>query len=145
MQLECLLPEDLYYWIEKHVWAHEEADGTVRIGITDPAQSLAGKIVVAHLRSLGKTLERGKSVGTLESGKWVGPIPIPVRGEVLELNEEVRADPGLLNRDPYGAGWVARVRPVDWDADRRDMQTGEQGVATYREALVQQGIACKEA
>ena len=57
----------------------------------------------------------------------------------------MRADPGLLNRDPYGAGWVARVRPVDWDADRRDMQTGEQGVATYREALVQQGIACKEA
>lgn len=131
--------------MEKHVWAHEEEDGTVRIGITDPAQSLAGKIVVAHLRALGKTLERGKSVGTLESGKWVGPIPTPVQGEVVELNEDVRKDPGLLNRDPYGAGWVARVRPVDWDADRSDMQTGAQGIATYREALAQQGISCKEA
>lgn len=142
--ISCRLPEDLYYWPERHVWARPEADGTVVIGITDPAQGLAGRILVASLRSAGRTLERGKSVGTLESSKWVGPVPTPVGGEVVMVNEVVRADPGLLNRDPYGQGWVARLRPADWAADAATLQFGPAAVAGYRQALVQAGIDCRE-
>jgi glycine cleavage system H protein len=143
--VSCHLPEDLYYWPEKHVWARLEQDGAVTIGITDAAQNLAGKIVVANIRSPGKTLARGKSAGTLESGKWVGPVPTPVAGEVLEVNEAVRQPPGLINSDPYGAGWVVRLRPDDWSGDAALLVTGADGVEAYRAAIVREGIECKEA
>lgn len=139
------MPEDLYYWPEKHVWARPEADGAIVVGMTDAAQGLAGKIVVANLRSMGKSLARGKSAGTLESGKWVGPIPVPVAGEVIAVNEAVRADPGLINRDPYGEGWLVRVQPSDWAADSATLVTGPDGAAAYRAQIDQAGIDCGRA
>lgn len=141
----CNLPEDLYYWPEKHVWARPEDDGTVRVGMTDVAQSLAGRIIVVSLRSLGKTLVRGKSAGTLESGKWVGSIPTPVAGEVIEVNEQVSRDPTAVNRDPYGEGWLIRVRPVAWADDAQELASGEAGIAQYREKLERDGIRCEKA
>lgn len=140
----CNLPEDLFYWPDKHVWAREEADGTVRVGMTDVAQNLAGRIIVVSLRSLGKTLARGKSAGTLESGKWVGSIPTPVAGEVIEVNGAVAADPTAVNRDPYGEGWLIRVRPSAWGEDSGDLVSGEVGVAQYREKLDREGIRCQK-
>lgn len=141
----CLLPEDLYYWPEKHVWARPEPDGLVVVGMTDVAQSLAGKIIVVNLRSLGKTLARGKSAGTLESGKWVGSIPTPVAGEVLAVNEAVTASPTTINADPYGDGWLIRVKPADWEADARELLHGPEGVRIYRERLEAEGITCGRA
>ena len=118
----CHLPDDLSYWPEKHVWVRgPEADGTVVVGMTDVAQSLAGKIVVVNLRSLGKTLVRGKSAGTLESGKWVGSIPTPVAGEVVAINQDLARSPATVNEDPYGAGWLIRVKPTNWEGDRETL------------------------
>lgn len=141
----CNLPEDLYYWPEKHVWARPEADGTVVVGMTDVAQSLAGKIIVVSLRSLGKTLARGKSAGTLESGKWVGSIPTPVAGEVIAVNEAVAKAPTIVNQDPYGAGWLIRVQPTDFAADAAELGQGAEGVRRYREKLEADGIHCQKA
>ncbi|ATY85637.1 glycine cleavage system protein H [Kyrpidia spormannii] len=138
----CILPEDLYYWIDKHVWAKPEPDGTVLVGMTDVAQSLAGKIIVVNLRSLGKNLARGKSAGTLESGKWVGTIPTPVAGKVIAINEQIKGQPDLVNTDPYGAGWLIRVEPADWSADSQNLATGADGVAEYRKKLEAEGIKC---
>ncbi|CAB3394091.1 MULTISPECIES: glycine cleavage system protein H [Kyrpidia] len=138
----CILPEDLYYWIDKHVWAKPEPDGTVLVGMTDVAQSLAGKIIVVNLRSLGKNLARGKSAGTLESGKWVGTIPTPVAGKVIAINEQIKGQPDLVNTDPYGAGWLIRVEPADWNTDSQNLATGADGVAEYRKKLEAEGIKC---
>lgn len=139
----CHLPDDLAYWPEKHVWVRgPEDDGTVVIGMTDVAQSLAGKIVVVNLRSLGKTLVRGKSAGTLESGKWVGSIPTPVAGEVVAINQDLARAPATVNEDPYGAGWLIRVKPNNWDADRETLVSGATGIETYRAKLEADGISC---
>lgn len=139
----CQLPADLLYWPEKHVWVRgPDADGVVEAGLTDVAQHLAGKIVVVNLRALGKTLARGKSAGTLESGKWVGTIPTPVAGEVVAVNEALKGSPETVNRDPYGAGWLIRVKPTAWEVDREELAGGPDGLARYRELLERDGIHC---
>lgn len=139
----CNLPDDLWYWPEKHVWVRgPEDDGTVVVGMTDVAQNLAGKIVVVNLKAPGKTLAQGKSAGTLESGKWVGSIPTPVAGEVVAINEAVKKAPHVVNDDPYGAGWLIRVRPTDWDEGSKSLLRGPEGIAAYREKLDAEGIRC---
>jgi glycine cleavage system H protein len=111
--------------------------------MTDVAQSLAGKIVAVSLRSLGRTLARGKSAGTLESGKWVGAIPTPVAGDVVAVNPAVSARPTVINEDPYGEGWLIQVRPSDWNADAHQLVHGSDGVAAYERFLSEQGIRCQ--
>ena len=77
----CNLPEDLYYVVEKHVWARHE-DGVVTVGLTDVAQNLAKGIISVSPKKVGRKVEAGKSVATVESSKWVGPVPCPVAGEI---------------------------------------------------------------
>lgn len=139
----CQLPDHLYYWPAKHVWVSDpDTDGTVTAGMTDVAQHLAGKIIVVNLRSMGKTLPRGKSAGTLESGKWVGAIPTPVAGEVVAVNQDLAQNPQLINQDPYGAGWLIRVKPSNWDEDRAELAHGPEGLNVYRDQLLRDGINC---
>jgi glycine cleavage system H protein len=139
----CSIPDDLYYWVEKHTWCKREADGTVVIGITDVAQHLAKSIISATPKEVGKPVKKGKSAGTVESGKWVGPVTAPVNGTIIEVNVALRSTPGLLNSDPYGAGWFVKVKPDNWDADSADLVTGEAGVAEYQKFLDAQGINCQ--
>ncbi len=137
----CNIPEELYYVVEKHVWARQEADSVV-IGLTDVAQSLAHTIISVTSKGAGKPIKRGKSVATVESGKWVGPVPSPVEGQILAVNEALAANPSLLNRDPYGEGWIARLQPTDWSLDVAELVTGVEGVAAYQAFLDAQGISC---
>ena len=137
----CNIPDDLLYQVDKHVWVKREADGTVRIGITDPAQKLAGKIIVVTPKKVGRTITRGQSAGTIESSKWVGPIPSPISGEILEVNESPQANPTALNTDPY-SNWIVRVAPSNWDEEAQDLVTGQPGVEAYRALLEAQGIDC---
>lgn len=139
----CDLPEDLHYLVEKHVWARLE-DGQVVVGLTDVAQNLAKKIIAVTLKRTGRKLAKGKSLGTVESGKWVGPVPAPVSGEIAAVNEALIARPDLLNEDPYGEGWIARLIPDDWDGEAADLATGAEGVAAYEAFLAQEGISCVE-
>ena len=138
----CQIPEDLHYWVEKHVWARDEGDGLLTIGVTDVAQHLASKVVAITVKKVGRVLERGQSLATLESGKWVGPVPAPVDGEVIEVNPALATDPTLANSDPYGAGWVAKLRARDWAAQRAELATGPAGVEAYRAFLEAEGISC---
>ena len=137
----CNIPDDLLYQVDKHVWVKREADGTVRIGITDPAQKLAGKIIVVTPKKVGRTITRGQSAGTIESSKWVGPIPSPISGEIVEVNEEPQSKPTALNADPY-SNWIVRVTPSKWDEEAQDLVTGQPGVEAYRALLEAQGIDC---
>jgi glycine cleavage system H protein len=137
----CNIPEDLLYVIDKHVWARRDGD-LVTVGMTDVAQHLAKSIIAVTPKKPGRAVPRGRNIATVESGKWVGPVPAPVSGEIAEVNTALEATPGLINTDPYGAGWVARLRPSDWDAEAGDLATGAEGVEAYRQLLDAEGIAC---
>lgn len=137
----CNLPEDLYYVVDKHVWARRDGD-LVTVGMTDVAQNMAKSIIAVTPKAAGKAVRKGRNVATVESGKWVGPVPAPVGGEIVEVNQALAASPGLINSDPYGEGWVARLRPSDWDADAVDLASGADGVEAYRAFLDAEGISC---
>lgn len=139
----CHIPPEIYYWVEKHVWARLEPDGTVTVGMTDVAQHMAKTIIAVTPKGAGRPVERGKSAGTVESGKWVGPITSPVSGQVTAINERLKAEPSLINRDPYGEGWILRVRPTRWEEERMALLTGEEAVKAYQELLTAQGIRCR--
>lgn len=137
----CELPEDLYYLIERHVWVRPSPEGPVTVGINDVARHLAGTIVAVTPKKVGRAVPRGQSVATIESSKWVGPVPAPVGGEIVEVNESVRTNPRLLNQDPYGA-WLVRLRPSAWEAESGELVTGPAGVEAYRAFLEREGIRC---
>lgn len=136
----CNIPEDRFYWVEKHAWATLEADGTVKIGISDVAQNLAKGIVNVTPKDAGRKVQKGKSAGTLESGKWVGPVTSPLTGEIVEVNEAVKAKPALINDDPYGEGWFVKVKPDNWEAESAELLTGEAAVAAYQKFMEDQNL-----
>jgi glycine cleavage system H protein len=138
----CHIPEELYYLVEKHVWVRIEADTSVTIGITDVAQHLAGKVIAVSPKKVGKVLGKGQSAGTVESGKWVGPVQLPVGGELVAVNETLKANPGLVNQDPYGAGWIVKLQPTNWDEESKELVTGTAGIAVYQQLLAEKGIVC---
>lgn len=115
----CILPDQLLYDVDRDLWAEERADGSVRIGITDVGQTRAGKIryVSFPARRLGRLVAKSRSLALVESAKWVGPIPAPARGHLIETNTKLLQHPLLINLDPYGAGWIVRFQPeepVSW-------------------------------
>jgi glycine cleavage system H protein len=99
----CLIGPDL--------WFRREPDGSYVIGFTDAAQRRSGP--VAHYRGpeVGRSYRAEESALTLESEKWVGHLALPVAGIVVEVNPALEADPALINLDPYGSGWLYRMRP----------------------------------
>lgn len=106
------IPENLFY-TETHEWVRLESDGTVTMGITDHAQAAMGDIVFAEVPKVGKTLAAKGDCGVLESVKTAADYYAPVAGEVVGSNEEVAATPSLVNTDPYGKGWLAKIRPTN--------------------------------
>jgi len=138
----CQLPEELHYWVDKHVWVRVAADGPVTVGIDDVARHLAGTVVAVTPKRAGRAVPKGQSVATIESSKWVGPVPAPVTGEIVEVNEAVRRNPRLLNEDPYGEGWIVRLKPSAWDAEKVGLVTGSEGIEVYRAFLEREGIRC---
>jgi glycine cleavage system H protein len=138
---KCNLPEDLYYVVGKHVWARLEG-GLVTVGMTDVAQNMAKTIVAVTPKAVGRIVQKGRNIATVESGKWVGPVSAPVTGEIVAVNGALVASPGLVNSDPYGEGWVARLRPSSWEDDAADLVTGPEGVEAYRRFLDAEGIVC---
>jgi glycine cleavage system H protein len=139
----CEIPPELEYDLERDVWARFEEDGTVTLGMTDMAQARAGKLVSILFKAPGKTLRSGQSAATIESAKWVGPFPTPLSGEIVATNESTFAKDVLIaNRDPYGAGWVVRLRPLALDAERTRLVAGRQAFAAIRERIDRDRVSC---
>ncbi len=109
----CLLPDDLWYHVEHNVWVRDNGDGTCDLGMTDLAQTMAGAIIHCRPKAPGpKTVAEGKSLATVESGKWVGPVKAPFECTIVAKNDRVEAEPAVMNKSPYRAGWIVRVRPA---------------------------------
>ena len=105
------VPEELQY-TKTHEWVRTEGD-TATIGVTDYAQEELGDIVFVELPEEGATLDAGDSFGTLESVKAVSDLYTPVGGEVVEINEALNDSPEKINEDPYGEGWIVKLRVSD--------------------------------
>lgn len=120
----CDFPDDYFYSVEHNVWARLESDGTVTLGATSFGLALAGEIVSCMPKRPGREIDLNRSVATLESGKWVDSMKAPISGEIVAVNEEVEANPALINRDPYGTGWIVRMKPADWQAESALLVTG---------------------
>jgi glycine cleavage system H protein len=138
----CVVPGDLLYDVGMNVWVRLD-DGIAVLGMTDVAQTMGGRMVQVSWKKTGRSYARGRSVAVIESAKWVGPFPTPLTGELVEVNErEFAADVAVANRDPYGAGWMARLRPDDLAAERRHLVDGQAAFAAYRDLIDEQGIRC---
>ncbi|OBG63024.1 glycine cleavage system protein GcvH [Mycobacterium sp. E3339] len=106
------IPPDLHYTAE-HEWVRRSGDATVRVGITDFAQSALGDVVFVQLPDVGADLTAGESFGEVESTKSVSDLYAPVSGKVAAVNADLEASPQLVNSDPYGAGWLLDVEVSD--------------------------------
>jgi glycine cleavage system H protein len=105
------VPEELQY-TRSHEWVRTE-DDTATIGITDHAQDELGDVVFVELPEQGVTFDAGDSFGTVESVKAVSDLYTPIGGEVVEINETLNDSPEKINEDPYGEGWIVKLRVSD--------------------------------
>ena len=126
------IPADLYY-TEEHEWVQRTGDGTVRVGITDYAQSALGDVVFVQLPDVGADVTAGESFGEVESTKSVSDLYAPVSAKVVAVNGDLEANPQLVNSDPYGEGWL-----VDLQLDAgsvEDALAGLLGADGYRSTV----------
>jgi glycine cleavage system H protein len=141
----CNLPDDLYYLIDKHVWAKPADGGLLRVGITAVAAKLSGgklAAITVKAKNIGQEVKQGKSLATVESSKFVGPVPAPVTGVLVRANDKLVNDPNIAVADPYGEGWIAEIKPTAWDAEKDKLATGAAGVASYQAKLESDNISC---
>ena len=105
------IPDNLKY-LDSHEWARVESDGTVTVGISDHAQGALGDLVFVEVPEVGKALSKGGAAAVVESVKAASDVYSPVSGEVIANNSEaLSATPELVNSDPYGQGWLFKVKP----------------------------------
>ncbi|MCG8642243.1 MAG: glycine cleavage system protein H [Desulfobacterales bacterium] len=128
------VPEDLMY-DKNHFWVKKEGDLLV-MGMDDFAQQLAGEIVYIQLPDDGKKVKQGKKFAKVESGKWLGKVFSPVPGVIDSVNEELESNPGLVNEDCYGAGWMYKIKPSDEDG-LADLTQGEEALKAWMDAEIE--------
>src|SRR4051794_18955851 len=104
------IPSNLKY-LESHEWARAESDGTITIGISDHAQEALGDLVFVEVPEVGRTLTKGAAAAVVESVKAASDVYSPVSGTVTEKNEALNGAPELVNEDPYGKGWLFKLKP----------------------------------
>ncbi len=103
-----VIREDLYY-SDKHIWIKVEDDVNAIFGITDFAQDQLGDIVYVEIPKVGERVFKGQDFGSIESVKSVAELTSPLTGTVIEVNEEITSSPELINKDPYGKGWLIKI------------------------------------
>ncbi len=118
------MPDELHYH-KDHAWARVDDDGNVTVGMNDMFQSTSGDIVYLDMPMEGDDVEQGETIGKVQSSKWIGKLISPVAGEVVELNEEVESDSAIINKDPYGEGWILKIKPSNLDGDLGNLMKGD--------------------
>ena len=117
------MPDELYYH-KDHSWARIE--GTrVTVGMYDFFQKESGDIVFVDLPEEEEEVEQGEVCGKIQSRKWIGKLVAPVSGEIVEINEELEEDTSLVNKDPYGEGWILVIEAENLDSELGNLMQGE--------------------
>lgn len=110
------LPSELYYESQTRLWVRVEGE-IATIGLSALALETFGDIAYISTIKAGQPVERGQVIGSIEAAKMVDDLVAPISGEIIAFNEEVQRNPGFINDDPYGVGWLVRVRPSAWDRE----------------------------
>lgn len=118
-------PPDWLYLVAQQVWARPEGDGTATVGITQLGIHLSGEVYMCRAKRVGTELAQGETVAVVELSKSVVAVKTPVSGTVVQVNEALEDRPELVHRDPYGAGWIARLRLTDLARDMAELVTGD--------------------
>jgi glycine cleavage system H protein len=106
------IPEELKY-TKTHEWVRRESDNTVTVGITDHAQNLLGDMVYVETPEVGTNFGEGDDCAVVESVKAATDVYCPIAGEIITVNESLADAPEIINKDPFGDGWLFKLRPVD--------------------------------
>lgn len=122
-------PDDLYYDRE-HNWARVEGN-VVTQGMTDFGQAIAGEILYVEPPRVGRSVKQGEMLTSMESGKWVGRVVAMVSGRVTAANQALERDSSIVNRDPYGEGWLARIEMANADDLKRLLRAGDPAFAEF--------------
>lgn len=131
------IPSDLHYTTE-HEWVRRSTEDTVRVGITDFAQSALGDVVFVQLPDVGTEVSAGDSFGEVESTKSVSDLYAPIGGTVSAVNGDLESTPQLLNSEPYGAGWLLELQVDGADVARLDAEiAGLLDAQAYRGTLTE--------
>jgi glycine cleavage system H protein len=104
------IPSDLKY-LESHEWARVESDGTITVGISDHAQEALGDLVFVEVPEVGRNVNKGTAAAVVESVKAASDVYSPISGVVTQKNEALDGAPELVNEDPYGKGWLFKLKP----------------------------------
>ena len=129
MKTDFAVPEELYY-TKEHEWIRVEGD-KCRVGVTDYAQDSLHEIVYVDLPKVGAKVAQMQSLGTVESVKAVADVYSPIAGDILEVNNALSDSPELVNKSPYGEGWITLIRPGDLKKDLSKLMKPE----AYRDLL----------
>jgi len=129
---EYEMPDELYYHKE-HMWAKVEGN-KVKVGLNDFSQKLAGEISYIEMPEEGDEVEQDEVVGSYETGKWLGKLYAPLSGKIISINEEAEDDPTLVNKDPYGEGWLFEMEMSD-PAELDNLMKGEKAISWLKEEI----------
>ena len=125
VRFEYTMPDNLYY-LPEHAWVKLEEDGNVTAGVDDVFQKSVGEIINVKLPDVGNEVEQGKLCSEIEDfSRRTHKLWSPISGEIIEINDKLSKDPSLLNKDPYGAGWIIRVKPSNLDQDLKNLIYGD--------------------
>lgn len=122
-------PAALHYCVDDQTWARVQDDGSVTVGITSLGIGLSGEIFMCRPKPVGQMVEKGRSVAVVELAKAIVSVRSPLSGTVLQVNDALIDRPDLVHVDPYGRGWIARLAPSSWEAERAALAHGDAVVA----------------
>ena len=141
----CVFPDDLLYDVENNVWMRINNQSSVTVGVTTVLAALAGRLVRANLKPYDIFVEKGHSLGTLESEKFVGPIPSPITGTILETNSRIASLPRMINDSPYDDGWIARLKPSNLNYEAGQLSRSDSSKMLLAQKIAQLHVRCFKA
>lgn len=133
--LGCEFPEDRHYHAEHNVWLQAGGEGIVTLGATSYGVALAREFMGFLPKPSGTEVEANRAVGLIELWKTMVSVRTPVAGTIVEGNLAAKADPTLINRDPYGAGWLVRLRVPDWESVKSELLGGDAIAPAFEAAM----------
>jgi glycine cleavage system H protein len=146
MEIEnCVFPDNLYYDLDNLVWIRREADNVLVVGITSILSALAGRISAITFKEVNTVIDKGKSVGTIESGRYFGAIRTPVAGKILAINQELLGKPKQANDSPYGNGWFIVLDPSSGNDITKDLKSLPEGSEEIRALIRRLRVKCYSA